>query len=70
MKVSYSTGRMYDFAQVLEIEYNAEEKTAIFRDASRGIGGKVDLFFPVTKNNLGEMVLQAYDAGRYRHPNQ
>jgi hypothetical protein len=70
MKVSYSTGRVYDFAQVLEIEYNAAGKTAIFRDASRGINGKVDLFFPVTKNNLGAMVLQAYDAGRYRHPNQ
>jgi len=68
MNVSYTTGRTYDFQQVLEIQYDAETKTAVFADRSRGIDGKVDLFFPVTKNNLGPMVLQAYDAGLYRHP--
>ena len=68
MIVSYATGRTYDFPQVLEIQYDAETKTAIFVDRSRGIDGKVDLFFPVTKNNLGPMVLRAYDAGQYRHP--
>jgi hypothetical protein len=68
MNVSYATGRTYDFPQVLEIQYDAETKTAIFADRSRGIDGKVDLFFPVTENNIGPMVLRAYDAGQYRHP--
>lgn len=70
--IQHPTGRVYDGAQVLEIdvlsdhtgECGLRDVVATFNDASRRIKGRVELVvFPA--DSIGESVLQAYDAGRY-----
>ena len=71
MQIKYSTGRTYDAQQVLEItiearakdEFDIEEITATFTDASRHIKGRVTTL--VFNDGIGPAVLAAYDAGRY-----
>jgi hypothetical protein len=71
MRVNHATGRTYDFPQVLEITYDAETKTAVFCDKSRGITGKVTFALPVSESSLGARTLAKYDAGEYDwHPTQ
>jgi hypothetical protein len=65
MKVSHKTGRVYDFAQVLEITYDSATNTATFVDASRGIKGEISFSLPVSESSLGSRTLQKYDAGEY-----
>lgn len=70
--IQHPTGRVYDGAQVLEIdvlsdhigECGLRDVIATFNDASRRIKGRVDIVVFST-DSIGESVLQAYDAGRY-----
>lgn len=69
---AYSTGRTYDVPQVLwiTVENKAQDTfgiwdvTATFKDASRGISGRVKTVV-FGNNPIGEAVLAEYDAGRY-----
>ena len=70
--MQYSTGRVYNGAQVLEItieretpdEFGTLDIVATFNDASRGIAGRVDVL-SFEPDDIGPAVLMAYDAGRY-----
>ena len=72
MQISYTTGRTYDTAQVLEIsiesqvedEFGLTEIVATFKDASRHISGRVNTI--VFNDGIGAAVLSAYDAGQYQ----
>lgn len=72
MQTSYTTGRTYDTAQVLEIsiesqvedEFGLTEIVATFKDASRHISGRVNTI--VFNDGIGAAVLSAYDAGQYQ----
>ena len=69
--ISFPTGRTYDIPQVLEIsvesqvtdEFDLQNITATFNDASRHIKGRVEVV--LFKDGLGQAVLAAYDTGRY-----
>jgi hypothetical protein len=69
--IFFPTGRTYDAPQVLEIsvesrmtdEFDLENITATFNDASRHIKGRVEVI--VFNDGLGQAVLDAYDSGRY-----
>jgi hypothetical protein len=71
-RIQYSTGRIYDEPQVLEIEietrkeddFGLEEITATFRDQSRHISGRVTAI--LFNDGIGAAVLTEYDAGRYQ----
>jgi hypothetical protein len=70
--MQYSTGRVYNGAQVLNItveretvdEFGTLDIVATFDDASRGISGRVDVL-AFAPDDIGPAVLMAYDAGRY-----
>jgi len=71
-KFEYNTGRVYDFEQVLECEIveerplELEGKTLIInvKDLSRNIYFTVEVItmFERSDSNLGEIVLEKYDA--------
>ena len=69
--MKYSTGRVYNGAQVLDItihdatrdEFGFTDGAATFDDASRGIRGRVH--FVAFDDNIGAAVLAQYDAGAY-----
>jgi len=70
--LTYATGRTYNGAQtlVITIEQSIEDEfglsniTAVFRDASRHIDGRVStVVFDAA--DIGPAVLAEYDAGRY-----
>ena len=74
--LQYETGRQYNGLQVLEItiedktidDYGFVDYTITFRDSSRAISGRVNLFFQENSDipcNLGKRVLDVYDAGNY-----
>ena len=70
----FTTGREYNGMQVLEITVENKtlddsglvEYTVIFRDPSRGIAGRANLFESFDDINvIGKSVLNAYDKGWY-----
>jgi hypothetical protein len=71
--IEYNTGRTYDTEQVLAItieeqgtdEWGFGEITATFYDASRGILGRVVRLPFFSSDNIGEIILSAYDQGKY-----
>lgn len=71
-QITYTTGRTYDSAQVLQItiessqtdEFGLQEITATFVDESRHISGRIHTI--VFNDGIGRAVLDAYDAGRYQ----
>jgi len=62
---SFSTGRVYNFAQV--IEHKAHNQDGIdgiaFRDESRGIKG----FIKIPSDSSDSQILSSYDNGNYTH---
>ena len=72
--ITYTTGRTYDTAQVLEItieeqgtdEWGIGEITATFKDASRNISGRIIRAPIFARESIGEAVLSAYDHGNYQ----
>jgi hypothetical protein len=71
--IKFSTGRVYDAPQVLDITVEQESAdefgiiyfTAVFVDASRHISGRVETV-AFKDSEIGKAVLQAYDAGQYQ----
>jgi hypothetical protein len=72
--LTYSTGRDYGTAQVLEIEilnhktddFSFVTGSALFVDRSRHIAARVDFIaFGTSDDHIGRAVLAAYDSGDY-----
>jgi len=71
----FSTGRIYNGPQNLEITYTIQKNEdefgtlkATFNDQSRGVKGKVNILFvslDSTNREIGGLVLYAYDIGNY-----